>query len=294
MNDKRAKLILGTVQFGLDYGINNKNGQVSRDEAFNILRHSWENGILKLDTAAAYGNSEEVLGDFRKSSPESDFAIITKLAKGTQWKDSLKLSLSALNAKKVDTLLFHSFAAYKKAKAIGEYAEIIDSNSNLFSKLGVSVYTNDELKEVAIDEAIEIIQLPFNLLDNENLRGDAIRFAKQKGKTIHTRSVFLQGLFFKSIENIPGNLSDLAPELSRLQEIAKSAQRSIGELALNYALSKDYVDGVLIGIDSVEQFTLNLKWAMSDISEEHILEIENIHVKNLDLLNPSLWKIQRS
>jgi len=99
----------------------------------------------------------------------------------------------------------------------------------------------------------------------------------------------LQGLFFKSIDSLPFKLAGLAPELKRLNEIAKSANLSIGELALMYALSKEYVDGVLIGTDSVEQLATNLKWAKSPFSEESVIEIEKINVKNLDLINPSLW-----
>ncbi len=289
MEDKTSKLILGTVQFGLDYGINNKNGKVSGEEAFNILNYAWQNGITHIDTAAAYGNSEEVIGEFSRTFPNARFDIITKLAKETAWKDALPLSLTALKTGKVDTLLFHSFGAYKLAKSNNEFSELSLAKGEFFTKLGVSVYTNEELKEVAKDKMVEIIQLPFNLLDNENLRGEAIRFAKDEGKTIHTRSVFLQGLFFKSIDSLPFKLAGLAPELKRLNEIAKSANLSIGELALMYALSKEYVDGVLIGTDSVEQLATNLKWAKSPFSEESVIEIEKINVKNLDLINPSLW-----
>ena len=57
-------IILGSAQFGLNYGITNKKGKVSEQELVKILELAAESGITTIDTAPAYGSSEETLGKY--------------------------------------------------------------------------------------------------------------------------------------------------------------------------------------------------------------------------------------
>ncbi|CAM4200424.1 aldo/keto reductase [Cytophagaceae bacterium 50C-KIRBA] len=284
-----SKLILGTVQFGLNYGINNVNGQTAEEEAFQILDFAYQNGIKRLDTAANYGNAEEVLGKYFTKHPSKKFEIITKFNLiNRTCEESLKSSIDKLQVESVNSMMFHSFSDYQKSKS-----QIQELNRNckgkLFKNLGVSVYTNDQLKSVIEDPEIDLIQAPFNLLDNENLRGELFLKIKEAGKELHTRSVFLQGLFFKDINLFPEKLKSLLPSIQLLKDLANKNHISLNDMAIAYVFSKKYIDGVLFGVDSLEQMKQNVISSSTVLSEETIHQIDAIKISNVDLLNPSLW-----
>ena len=248
------KLILGTVQFGLKYGINNSVGQVSKEEVKKILDYAQFVGINTLDTAAGYGDSEKCIGGYHYNSKEL-FHIITKFNKDTtiSWEDSLKESIKKLYIEKVDVVMFHSFEHYYSVKS--ELPTIINKGRDLyFDKIGVSVYTNNELEQLLYDDNVEVVQLPFNLLDNESLRANILKRLKEKGKIIHTRSTFLQGLFYKNISSLDDKFNDLIPLLTHINELVRENKININTLAMQYVLSKEYIDGVLIGVDSSSQY----------------------------------------
>ena len=267
-----SKLILGTVQFGLNYGVNNKLGQMSTDEAHEILDLALKAGVRTLDTAAAYGSSERVIGDFIKSKDQNPFNVITKLAlkDGITWETSLKNSHINLGIGRIDTLMFHSYGDYLNTK--GELYELLSSQKGKgFNKLGVSVYTNEELAAVASDTNVDLVQGPFNLLDNHLLRGEALKKCKEHNK------------------EVPERLRPLRKELGVIHGISKDAGISIGALALSYALSKPYIDGVLIGVDSLNQLEQNMLWAQTQNLESHFEIIDNLMVEEVSLLNPVNW-----
>ena len=280
------KIILGTVQLGMKYGINNTIGQITASEANNILKFSSDNGIKTFDTAADYGASEKRIGDFIKG--QKDFKIITKFSKVNNicWKDSLNKSLRNVGIQKVDTIMFHSFDAYFESKNLLQ-GMINEGQNSLFDKIGVSIYTNEELNILVNEKLINVVQCPFNMLDNQLKRGEQLDKLKNAGKIIHTRSVFLQGLFF--MDSFPDKLLPLSSYYLKIKEIAYENQISLGHLALQYVLSKKYIDGVLIGVDSVKQLSNNIKWAKTPISSSVLSEIDNINVTETNLLNPSKW-----
>lgn len=284
------KLILGTVQFGLNYGVNNKLGQMGTDEAHKILDLALKAGVTTLDTAAAYGSSEQVIGDFIKLKEKNPFNIITKLTlkDGGTWKRSLKNSQINLGIGKIDTLMFHSYGDYLNTKE--ELYELLSSQKGKgFNKLGVSVYTNEELEAVAFDINVDLVQAPFNLLDNHQLRAEALIKCKEHNKEVHTRSAYLQGLFFMEERDLPARLRPLSKELGVIHNLAKDAGISIGALALSYALSKSYIDGVLIGVDSLKQLKQNLLWVQTQNLKSHFEMIDNLVVREISLLNPVNW-----
>jgi len=286
------KLVLGTVQLGLRYGINNLKGLVTNQESYDILSIANDNGIKTLDTAADYGDSEIKIGNFISKQNKKSFDIITKFSKkeGVSWKKSLNNSLKKMNVPNVDIIMFHSFEAYINAKNNNEIDSILKFKGSLFNKLGVSVYTNDELKMLKTDENIEVIQSPFNILDNENIRGHILKALKDDGKIVHTRSAFLQGLFFMEHSQIPRKLMDLISPLKEINNIAEQNDFCVGHLALQYVLSKDYIDGVLIGVESIDQLQKNIQWAKTNIPFGVLEKIDKkIHIQNSALLNPSLW-----
>ena len=76
-----SKLILGTVQFGLNYGIANSEGKPDLSKVRSILRRAVDHGIRVLDTAAAYGDSETVIGTLLGEDPalKRHFQVVSKI-----------------------------------------------------------------------------------------------------------------------------------------------------------------------------------------------------------------------
>ena len=280
------KLILGTVQFGLNYGINNTQGKPEKENIFQILSYAYESGIRYLDTAELYGNAHDLIGEFHKLNPDKKFEIITKFPHefNSSLEDKINTYLDQLAVNQLHAILFHSFESY-----ITHRSELKGKIKNVV-KIGVSVYTNEQMEEVINDANINIIQLPFNLFDNINHRGDLLVKAKDKNKIIHTRSVFLQGLFFMK-KDIPNRIRiKLEKELDIISIISLKYSISIGSLALNYCLRQSSIDGVLIGVDSLAQLKENVSYVESKVSDKYINDINLIIIDDVKILNPSLWK----
>lgn len=287
----KSKLILGTVQFGLHYGVNNSLGKIPINEINDILNFSHDNGIYTLDTAAAYGDAELILGEQIKNIQPKKFNIITKfnLKEYPSPKDSFHQSLIKLKQESVETIMFHNYNDFISTKN-SELNEILNLKGNKFKKLGISLYTNEEVASICRLNIFDLVQLPFNVLDNSNLRQEYFEMLKAKNIEIHTRSVFLQGLIFMEKNTIPINLKPLIPYLTQLDKIASDFSIKKEALILQYALTNPLISGVLIGVDSLNQLKSNLFISEQIIPKEAIEEINKINVKETSLLNPSLWK----
>ena len=280
------KLILGTVQFGLNYGINNSQGKPTKENVFQILNYAYEKGIRFLDTAELYGCAHELIGEYHKLNPDKKFNIITKFPNEFNVNLEIKINtyLDQLAVNNLHAILFHSFESYINHKVQ------LNKKINNVTQIGVSVYTNEQIDEAINDTNIDIIQLPFNLFDNINLRGELLIKAKAKNKIIHTRSVFLQGLFFMKKDNPNSIRIKLENEFNVIENISLKSSIPIGSIALNYCLIQANIDGVLIGVDSLQQLKENIAFAEDKIPNQYLDEINTIRIENIELLNPSMWK----
>lgn len=290
-----SKIILGTVQMGLEYGINNSIGKVSIEESHKILSKANLSGIDTLDTAEVYGDAHQVIGQFHRNQPGCKFKIVTKVPHNigfNSFENKIKKYLEDLEVKSLEVLMFHSFESFiSKRETI---VDLVDLKSRGFIEhIGVSVYTNDQLEYLLNEDEISVVQLPFNLLDNFTIRGNLIKELKVKGKIIHTRSAFLQGLFFKNSNNENTIFQKLHSQLEYLKQIALKSNCSMEELALSYCLQQDNIDNVIIGVDSINHLDANLKASNYYIGEEIIQQVNTIIVEDLDLLNPSLWNLKQ-
>lgn len=274
-----SKIVLGTVQFGLQYGVNSV-GRPSEEAVKGILGEAAKGGITTLDTSSAYGNSEEILGEC--VTPEENFRIVSKYPKGSipvgeMFMDSLK----RLKVDKLYGYLLHHFDVYKNNPEVwDEFVAIKESGK--VQKIGFSLYTPEELQFILDNKSpFDLIQVPFNIFDKKFL--PYMRRLHERGVEIHVRSTFLQGLFFKDRDALPEKLLPMKKYLLQLDEFSKASGLSISEIALNYNLQNPYIDGVLIGVDNVEQLKTNL----ASVKDTPI-DI-NIEVKEKELLNPVNW-----
>lgn len=284
------KLILGTVQFGLPYGINNNRGKPEVKDVLGILAEATARGIRTLDTAVDYGVAHSVLGEFfREHGKTFDVDTKFRVKEGVPVKQGLEEILEQLNIDYVDTLFFHRFNDLKGNP------EVVEELSNLkkegyIKKRGVSVYTNEEFKECIQGESIDVIQIPFNLLDNFKKRGELLVQAKAANKEIHARSIFLQGLFFKEMETYPPCLVPLRKYVTDLKFIAREYHLSMEQLALLYAYGKNEIDRIIIGVDSKAQLVANCEALTIPFSKETEERIDLIDVTEEALLHPYNWK----
>ena len=284
------KLVLGTVQFGLDYGINNNGGKTSEIDTFAILDEAHRRGIERLDTADNYGNAIDLIGKYHINHRK--FKILNKFNFSDKSTNIAEKAKNALNKLKINTFDVYSYHSFEDCANNNETIEILKKlkYEKLINKIGISIYTNQEFETVLNNEAIDVIQIPYNILDNDNIKGGLIAEAKQKGKEIHTRSIFLQGLFFVEEKNIIPKLKPLTPYLRKIRDFSIKENISISELSLMYVISNPNIDGVLIGVDSVQQLDNNMD-CISDKNIESINKfVKTLNVKEVELLNPVNWK----
>lgn len=288
------KLILGTVQFGLDYGINNHRGKPEESEVFKILDLAFQNSISILDTAEAYGNSHERIGAYHKQS-NNRFTIVTKFSsKRTDLPANLthriQQNIEVLQVPSLYAYMYHSFSDfetfYPEHKKHFQYLK----SQGIIQKFGVSVYTNEEIEKLLAYDTFDLIQIPFNLLDNNSQRLDVLKRAKNKGLEIHTRSVFLQGLFFKELNSYAGALISLKPYVDQLNHLCSEHNMQLKDMALNYCIQQKNIDRVLIGVDTSIQLQENLQSLQYVLHESILHKIDSIMVKNTEMLNPGNWR----
>lgn len=288
------KLILGTVQFGLNYGINNQIGQPPIPEVFEMLAYASSKGVTCLDTAEDYGSAPQLIGDFHSRYKENHkFKVISKISHNYKKEEfvleHLKCNLDILRVSSLEGYLFHNFLMYKSSpELLNDLTRLKDKG--FLKKVGVSIYTNEQLSEIINDDRCDIIQLPMNLLDNLFQKGELLQKAKSAGKEIHIRSVYLQGLFFMSSEAIPGNLYPLKPYLHQIRNLADEASVNLASLALQYVYNNPFVDKMLIGVDSLEHLSNNIAALNCPMDSAVFNEINKIEVKETWLLNPVNWK----
>lgn len=281
------KIVLGTVQFGINYGINNSDGQVPFEEVCNILKIAEAGGIKALDTSAGYGQSEMVLGKAMKESG-THFNIVSKYPKTNKGvRETFGESLSQLGVASIYGYLVHLFKCYEDNHAIfDEMTEL--KNEGKIMRVGFSLYSVDQLQYL-LDRNVyfDILQIPYNVFDRqfEPFMPKLVDI----GVEIHTRSAFLQGLFFKDVNMLPDKLLPLKPYLDQLHQYSENEGVSIEHIAFGYVLANDYVKGALIGVDNHMQLEANLQVASQALKQKDIDFIKSIDIKEKELLNPVNW-----
>lgn len=281
------KIVLGTVQFGVNYGINNTSGQVSLDEVCKILRIAKEQGIQTLDTSSAYGTSEVVLGKALKDS-STQFNIVSKYPRCEEnVLVTFEKTIRNLGVTSLYGYLVHHFEFYQEHPDIFDEMNVL-KNEGKIKKVGFSIYNVEQL-QFLVDNKVkfDILQFPYNIFDKqfESYMPKLV----EMGVEIHTRSAFLQGLFFKDTKTLPEKLMPLKKYLDDLHNYCNNRGLSVEQLALGYVLANSNVKGALIGVDNHEQLKSNLKVASVELLQEDIDYISNIDIKEKELLNPVNW-----
>jgi aryl-alcohol dehydrogenase-like predicted oxidoreductase len=302
-NYKLSQFTIGTVQIGTTYGIDTL-GKPSDEEARLILKYALDNGINVFDTAPSYGNSEEIIGNFLSNYPKSGICIVAKLdcrynddniwqnkqILSKKIREDFNSSCSNLGLSKILIHLVHGapYAFRDKGVVLDILTEM--KYEEKIGSVGVSIDTDDELKKCIEDKRVEVVQIPFNILDRRLSVSGLIERARERGLVVFARSTYLQGLLLMEPERIPKHLGEAVKFIEELCRIAKESNRSIKELCLKYVLSINGISSIIVGINSIEQIKENIKvFDSRPLEKETIKAIEAMIIPPEYIISPYMW-----
>lgn len=286
------KLALGTVQFGMDYGISNTKGKVSDEEVAKILKLANENAIDLLDTGSVYGDSEQLLGQTIKAH-NLNFKLVDKVPDletiGLTITAALEQSLEHLKMDKIDGLMLHNAAdlcdeSYEELQTL--------KARGLVDKVGISTYHPKQTFELEERYELDLIQLPMNLFDQRFFETGCIDWLKEKGVEIHARSIFLQGLLLMQSSKMPPYFQPYMPLFDKLSSYCRQLGISRLAAALTIAHQHSNIDRLVIGVCSCEQLSEVLKAYEQAKTVDFDATQFSCHEEGL--ISPFLWQSERN
>lgn len=295
-----ASLCLGTVQFGMKYGVNNTLGQPSESDSFRMLDIAIESGIDVIDTARAYGTAELILGKyFSERRNQHKVKVISKLRPNVIDEGEMDIysvvrveceeSLRRLNLEHLDGYLLHTPQYIRNPQIVAALQQL--KEDGLVDNIGVSIYEIEDGR-VAIDTGVvDYIQLPYSVLDQRGLKENFIPEAKKAGIQIFTRSAFLQGLFFMERDRIPAHLQDAVPYLDMFDKLLQKYGLDKAEALLQFVTQEQSIDYLVFGVDTEKQLEEDiLRCREKDIPMEFVEEVKK-SFQDIDksIIFPSLW-----
>lgn len=287
--------MLGTAQLGLNYGIANNRGQLRQGEAEKILNFAWNSGIRILDTAQAYGQSENIIGSFSKANPKKIFYVITKLPTNINSKNSCEIRLAnnaswaRLGVPPGDLLLHDAKFLNDWDGILGKTLTSMIDNGEV-KGVGVSVYEPSEFQMALDIPEITTIQAPFNVFDRRLLDTGLLTRATKLKKKVFLRSIFLQGLLLMKPEDLPSKMSFALPTLVRWQKLCKNNFISPLKASLGYVLSEAPDLSFVIGSETEKQIDENLTVIKEPVLSSNFLKtLNNFHIDNPRIYSPANW-----
>lgn len=283
-----ACLGLGTAQFGLRYGIANRLGQVSFEDAKTIVNLASANGIDTLDTASAYGDSEACLGTIGVGSMK----VVTKLAEvprggnaGNWVRDQVAASLARLGVGSIYALLLHRPRQLTEPGGKELFKAMMEmKDSGIVEKIGISIYGSDELLPTIDRFQLDVVQAPLNLVDRRIHSTGWLTRLKDRGIEIHTRSAFLQGLLLMPQEKIPTKFEPWSEVWAGWHKWLVDNRASAIATCLAYPLCLPEVDRVIVGVDSAEQMR-EIVSAAGQVS----VAVPDLKCDDENLVDPTNW-----
>ena len=284
------KIALGTVQFGINYGIANTNGQVDKLEAKDILDYAKGFGVDTIDTAIAYGSSEQCLGEIGVDG----YQVITKLPEIPDDYGNLKTwvtnhvdsSLSTLGVETLSGLLLHRSSQLLDTDKQDLWSILLQLKSDgIVKKIGFSIYTPDELDKLWDSFKPDLVQAPYNILDRRLETSGWLERMHKENVEVHVRSIFLQGLLLMNKSNRPEKFNKWFALWSRWDDWLKESNITPVQVAVSFPLSDNRISKVIVGVDSLDQLKEIISAANNNIDRFP----EDFNIADTKLLNPSEW-----
>lgn len=285
-----SRLAIGTVQFGLPYGVANQDGQVSQEEAQKILRRARPSGINTLDTATGYGTSEQVLGAIGVEA----WSVITKIPPVPEdcgdvvsWMRAVAMeSQQKLGLSKLRGLLLHRPLDLLRPDGETIYQTLTSfKEEGLVEKIGFSVYSPRDLDALWDAFPPDLVQVPFNVFDRRMQTSGWLQKMHQAGTEIHARSVFLQGLLLMNSKARPEKFSRWDDLWQKWQSWLEQQGLSPVQGALAFVRFRPEIDRIVVGIDSSLQLNEILAAAQTPIR----IAPDTLACEDEALVDPSQW-----
>ena len=258
------------------------------DEVREIIGYTRKVGIEVIDTATAYGSSEQVLGE----TGVGQFSVVTKIPAGCTGRANAELALQAsltkLKVSRIYGWLYHQFEDFVSGRLAWEEVTEIQNRYGI-PKVGFSLYDPSEWKLLR-DRGVkpQIIQVPYNILDRrfEGIFDEA----RDLGTEVHVRSAFLQGLFFKNVNTLDPFFSKLKPVLSEVNTVARQHGLNMPACLLRFVVNNPLVDRVVFGVLTKAQLQDNFTELSNPVNDlARVMDVSALEVKDAELLNPSNW-----
>lgn len=285
---------LGTAQFGMFYGRFNRDGVPSRDTVSEMLCRAGAFGINGIDTAHLYGEAELVLGSCADAL--GSYSIVTKTPRFSDSRinpaDALFLretflaSLSNMGQTAVDGLLIHHAPNLLADGGDLLYNEMVRLKEEGYVKrIGVSAYTGEVVEAIQEKYALDLVQLPINVLDRRLIDSGSLSRIASKGTKIHARSAFLQGLLLADPAGLSQHFQPVRSQLEAFHAACKTNGVLPAHAALHFLLAIPDIGRIIVGIESIKQ----LNEVFSDFPAHVDMDFEPYRVDSLEILNPVLW-----
>jgi aryl-alcohol dehydrogenase-like predicted oxidoreductase len=297
-DDFRSRIALGTVQLGMAYGIRNIHPQPAPDECASILDAAAESNIRTIDTAAIYGTSEARIGEYIRRHPGgSPFDIVTKIPPWNRLERNTSLpnavlaavasSLERLGVPCCDAVLVHHAPDLLSSEGTKIWEGLVRcKEEGLVKRIGASTYDPETTSAVIERYPVEVVQIPFSIIDRRHLESGVLSVLKTKGIEIHARSVFLQGALLARPGELPDVLRGLDSYLDVLREAAANAKLSTAELCLGWVLGNGEIDKAVVGVHTARQLreiaSMNLPADRPDANLPMC--------RDLQIIEPYRWK----
>ena len=290
------KIALGSVQFGIPYGVSNNEGKTSKKQALSILNFAQKKGIRTIDTAPSYGDSERVLGKLfegeewditTKTLPFNSKSINEEQIE--QLRSVFRESLVSLHKKSIYGLLVHSCNDLLKPGGEKIFREMERLREiGMVKKIGVSVYNSKQIAAILGKFNIDLIQLPINIFDQHLFVDGWLEKLKNKNVEIHARSTFLQGLLLMPRTSIPTYFLPIKEKIELFSKSAQELSLTKLELALGYVMGINEIDKIVVGVNTIEQLREIIEATQVKVNP---MEFTDVSIDNPIYTNPSLWKI---
>lgn len=280
-----SELVLGTAQWGSDYGITNAAGRLSDAQCSALMEVTRDTGITALDTAAGYGDAQSRL---RPWAP--GFRISTKIsgADPATVLHGIEGCLIELGVEQVDAVLIHDWESIDPdtqavvAQELGSGVE-----RGLAVRVGASIYGERGVESArdAFDAAgvdLGILQVPANPLDQRLNECRPLLQAHAKGTRVQVRSVLLQGLLASSSFGNLGTHDDVLRFHTRVTELGMSPIA----VCLNHVRSLPWADDVVVGATTAEELRdIVAAWRQGHPN----LVATDLASSDLNLIDPRRW-----
>lgn len=294
------KLGLGTVQFGLNYGVSNVSGRVPQMQVESILALARQNDVTLLDTASQYGDSEKVLGTVMQNN--NYFDVVTKTPSFLKYdvittthaislKNTFQQSVLNLNKNSCYGLLMHQADDLLKPGSDYLMDALLDLKScGKVRKIGVSVYSAEQIDQL-LDRYhdIDIIQLPLNVLDQRLMQSGHLKKLKERHIEIHARSIFLQGLLLMDVTALNAFFNPFVSHLQFYFNVI--AQLSLSPLlaAILFVTQIKEIDRMIVGVTSVAEF--NQIICAYKTTRNTTIDFSFAVTNDTQFINPVHWKL---